>query len=119
MEKIIKNSLNAHEFETKGEVNNEPSQTVPDQSMSLRELLIRYAKGLPLEGARTPIWEGEEGFDRDPETLDLAEREELAEKAREELKEINERIKNEVSSKKKKRKSELTDIEEIKQDENE
>ena len=25
--------------------------------MTLRELLIRYAKGLPLEGAKTPIWD--------------------------------------------------------------
>lgn len=115
MEKIIKNALNAHEFETKGQINNEPSQTIPDQSMSLRELLIRYAKGLPLEGAKTPIWEGEEGFDRDPETLDLAEREELAEKAREELKEINERIKQKVAEKKAKKRSEIIDL----KDENE
>ncbi len=110
MEKIVKNALNAHEFETKGQVNNEPSQTVPDQSMTLRELLIRYAKGLPLEGARTPIWEGEEGFERDPETLDLAEREELAEKARQELKEIEERVKAKVAEKKAKKRSEITDI---------
>lgn len=115
MEKVIKNALNAHEFETKGQINNEPSQTIPDQSMSLRELLIRYAKGLPLEGAKTPIWDGEEGFDRDPETLDLAEREELAEKAREELKEINDRIKQKVAEKKAKKRSEITDL----KDENE
>lgn len=115
MEKIIKTSLNAHTFETKGQVNNEPSQTIPDQSMSLRELIIRYAKGLPLEGARTPIWEGEEGYEVDPETLDLAEREELAEKARQELQEINERIKNKVAEKKAKKRSEITDI----KDENE
>lgn len=104
----IKNLFNANPDE--GQINNEPSQTVPDQSMSLRELLVRYAKGLPLEGARTPIWEGEEGFDRDPETLDLAEREELAEKARQELKEINERIKNKVAEKKAKKRSEITDV---------
>ena len=83
--------------------------------MSLRELLVRYAKGLPLEGAKTPIWEGEEGFERDPETLDLAEREELAEKARQELKEINERIKQKVAEKKAKKRSEITDV----KDENE
>lgn len=112
MEKVIKNALNAHTFETKGQVNNEPSQTVPDQSMTLRELLVRYAKGLPLEGARTPIWEGEEGFEKDPETLDLAEREELAEKAREELKAIDEKIKNELEKKRSKKRSTITDIKE-------
>jgi hypothetical protein len=94
----------------KGQLNNQESKTVPDQSMTLRELLIRYAKGLPLEGAKTPIWEGEEGFDIDPEKLDLAEREELAEKAREELKAINERIKEEVEKKKAKKRTTITEI---------
>jgi hypothetical protein len=101
--------------EYKGQSNFGESKTVPDQSMTLRELLIRYAKGLPLEGARTPIWEGEEGFDIDPEKLDLAEREELAEKAREELKAINERVKEEVEKKKAKKRTTITEI----KDENE
>lgn len=96
--------------EYKGQGNFGESKTVPDQSMTLRELLIRYAKGLPLEGAKTPIWEGEEGFDVDPEKLDLAEREELAEKAREELKAINERVKEEVEKKKAKKRTTITDI---------
>ena len=101
--------------EYKGQENNQESKTVPDQSMTLRELLIRYAKGLPLEGAKTPIWEGEEGFDVDPEKLDLADREELAEKAREELKAINERVKEEVEKKKSKKRTTITEI----KDENE
>jgi hypothetical protein len=98
-----------------GQSNPGESKTVPDQSMSLRELLIRYAKGLPLEGQKTPIWEGEEGFEVDPETLDLAEREELAEKAREELKAINERVKDEVEKKRSKKRNVITDV----KDENE
>jgi len=101
--KRVKHALNAHTFETKGQENNEPSQTIPDQSMTLRELLVRYAKGLPLEGKRIPIWEGEEGFDIDPQTLDLAEIEELKEKAEQELKDIGERIKQEVKEKTKKK----------------
>ena len=101
--------------EYKGQENNQESKTVPDQSMTLRELLVRYAKGLPLEGAKTPIWEGEEGFDIDPEKLDLADREELAEKAREELKAINERVKEEVEKKEAKKRTTITEI----KDENE
>ena len=101
--------------EYKGQGNFGESKTVPDQSMTLRELLIRYAKGLPLEGAKTPIWEGEEGFDVDPDKLDLAEREELAEKAREELKAINERVKDAVEKKKAKKRTTITEI----KDENE
>ena len=101
--------------EYKGQGNFGESKTVPDQSMTLRELLIRYAKGLPLEGTKTPIWEGEEGFDVDPDKLDLADREELAEKAREELKAINERVKEEVEKKKAKKRTTITEI----KDENE
>lgn len=101
-----------------GQINEQPDMTIPDQSMTLRELLVRYAKGLPLEGAKTPIWDGEEGFDTDPERLDLAEREELAEKAREELKAISERVKDEVEKKKAKKRGTITDIKEEQQDEN-
>jgi hypothetical protein len=112
MENQVKHPLNATEFIYEGEVNNEPSQTVPDQSMGLRELLIRYAKGLPLEGAKTPIFEGEDGSEIDIERLDLAEREELAEQAREELKNLTEKIKTDVAKAKSKRKSVITDVEE-------
>lgn len=96
-----------------GQINNEPSKTVPDQTLSLRELLVRYAKGLPLEGAKTPVFEGPDGSEIDIEKLDLAEREELAEQAREELKQINERVKDAVSKAKSKKKSVITDVEEI------
>lgn len=108
MKKVI-SMLNA--TESKGQVNNEPSLTVPDQSMTLKELLVRYAKGLPLADAKTPIWEGEEGFDVDPKRLDLAEVEELAEKAREELKAINERVKEEIHKKRNKKRNTITEIE--------
>lgn len=34
-----------HVHETKGEVNNLPSMTVPDQAIGLRELVLRYTRG--------------------------------------------------------------------------
>jgi len=95
----------------KGQFNNQESKTIPDQTMSLREILTRYAKGLPIDGQKTPIWEGEEGFDVDPKTLDLAEIEELRDKAETEMKDIEQRIiveKEEFIAKKKK-KQETTD----------
>ena len=110
----IRNIFNANEFND-NESEFSPSLTVPDQALSVRQILERYANGLPLGGSNESIWEGEEGFERDPETLDLAEREELAEKARQELKEINERIKQKVAEKKAKKRSEITDV----KDENE
>jgi hypothetical protein len=113
MQKLVKHPFNAKDFTYEGEVNNEPSQTVPDQSMGLRELLVRYAKGLPLEGQKTPIFEGEDGSEIDVEKLDLAEREELAEQAREELKNLSTKIKGDIEKARSKRKSVITDIEDI------
>lgn len=68
-----------------------PSQTVPDQTMSIKEILDRYAKGLPLGGQRVPIYEPDSNLP-DPRKLDLADREALAEQYTQELTEINQRI---------------------------
>jgi len=101
----IRNIFNAKDFND-NEVNNQPSQTVPDQSMSVRELITRYASGLPLGGSKEPIYEGEDGDGIDPRRLDLAERQELEIQARQELAEIEERLK---SKKVEKSKSQLTE----------
>lgn len=101
----IRNLFNASEFND-DEINNEPSLTIPDQSMSVRELLQRYANGLPLGGSKEPIYEGEDGDGIDPRRLDLAERQEMEIAARQELAEIEERLK---SSKAEKSKSKLTE----------
>lgn len=54
-----------------------PSMAVPDQSMTVQEILKRYARGLPLGGAKVPTYEDEEleGMP-DVKHMDLAEREE-------------------------------------------
>jgi len=108
--RTIKNSGNAMNYPIKGQYNNKPSETVPDQTMTMREILIRYAKGLPIDGEKTPLWEEGEGYAKDPETLDLAEREELATQAREELQQINERIKASKAKSDAKNKNKITDV---------
>jgi hypothetical protein len=104
--------FNASEFND-DEVNNEPSQTVPDQSMSVRELLRRYASGLPLTNGKEAIYEGEDSEGIDPRRLDLAERQELEIAARQELAEIEERLKSKKveTSKVKLTKEQIQDIE--------
>lgn len=87
----VKTWLNAELFPDYGEVNNSPSLTVPDQTMSIPDILNRYAKGLPLDGQKIPIFEGEDSDMPDPRTLDLADRQLLAEEALQELKEIKDR----------------------------
>jgi hypothetical protein len=69
------------------EINGLPSQTVPDQSMSVREILSRHADGYPIS-VSVPYFNGEDGEFIDPRTLDLAERQQLAEELGLELQQL-------------------------------
>jgi len=89
----IRNIFNAKDYND-NEKSFGPSLTIPDQAMSVRDILQRYANGLPLGGSNEPIWEGEDGDGIDPRRLDLAERQELEIAARQELAEIEERLKS-------------------------
>lgn len=52
-------------------------QTIPDQSMSLRTIIDRYSRGLPVNGSvNTPQYSGEDVDGVQPMLLDLAERQE-------------------------------------------
>jgi hypothetical protein len=94
---MIKTYLNREEHTRRYEVNNEPSETIPDQSMSIRTLLDRYSRGLPISGERTPIWQQGDDYNDmpDPRTLDLAERQEFAEQYQQELKSLQKTLKSE------------------------
>ena len=86
----IKNLLNANEFPKKYEVNKKPSLTVPDQALTVREILNRFAKGIPMDTKAT-VYEDvelEDDFLPDPRTLDLAERQQYADMVQEELNHI-------------------------------
>lgn len=79
---------------TKGKKFTMPSMTVPEQSLTIRQILDRYARGIPLE-SKQPIWDDNADIDDfmpDPRTLDLAEREEFAQSAKAELEEVKKRI---------------------------
>lgn len=49
------------------------SKTIPDQAMSLGEIIRRYASGLPITGVRQPIYEGETPGMPDFSKMDLAD----------------------------------------------
>lgn len=94
-----------------GEVNNDPSMTVPDQTMTMTEIMNRYAKGLPLAGQKLPQYEDiEEGDDYlpDPRRMDLAERQELKEAAEKELENMKLKKKIREDNARKKREAEKT-----------
>lgn len=62
------------------EVNKGKSLTIPDQSMSVAELMRRYASGLPLAGERVPFYDSDFDIEvPDLKKLDLAEIQELKE----------------------------------------
>jgi hypothetical protein len=86
----VKNSLNYEYQDQLGEVNTLPSMTIPDQTMSIRTIVDRYAKGLPVS-AFTPIYEGEDFYMPDPKTLDLVERAELLENVKQEVESLKSR----------------------------
>jgi len=88
----VKNSINANAFEKKYKIFTQPSITVPDQSMSIKTILDRYARGLPV-GGRLDEYYDEEDTLPNPLTLDLAERQELSETYIQEINEIKSRKK--------------------------
>jgi hypothetical protein len=88
----VKNSMNANEFPKNYREITDPSLTVPDQTMSVRTILERYARGLPVSG-RTDMYYDEDDDLPDPRTLDLAERQELAQQYKQEINEVKSRKK--------------------------
>lgn len=85
----VKNSLNAAQFERHYEYNAQPSETVPDQTLTIKQILDRFARGLPVNrGIQLYDEEHEDNDLPDFRTMDFAEREEFREAAEQELSEI-------------------------------
>lgn len=92
---VFKNHFNGYLFPSDNEINAKPSMTVPDQSMSVRELADRFAKGLPLVNGKEPIFTDpdDELLDgRDIRSYDLAEREEMKRDAQDRIDDHNRRV---------------------------
>jgi len=85
----VKNIFSSELFEKQYEQNDEPSLTIPDQTLSIKQILERYASGQSLEG-KTPYYDESESeeYYPDPRYMDLAEREELSQDFREEIQHI-------------------------------
>lgn len=110
--------INSYEYEPgkhglrPTETNNQPSMTVPDVSMSIKTIMERYSRGLPIN-AQMRNMEYNDSDLPDPTTLDLAERQELREQFSTELNELNARKKayaDEQAAKKQKEAEEEADF---------
>lgn len=72
------------------------SMTIPDQSMSIQELLRRFRAGMPLEGQRVPLYEGEDAVSVEVAQMDLIDRENALRAAQEELQATKDRVRRAV-----------------------
>jgi len=103
---IFKTKHNFGEFDLTHELNNQPSMTIPDQTMSMRTILDRYARGLPIGGTREGIFDDETETTRgiNPKTLDLTDIQRLKEINVEQMEEVkrgqNERVQKRQEEKK-------------------
>lgn len=80
MEKIVfATNYNGLSAKDKGEVHKKPSMTVPDKTISLRELLLRHVQGMPLPNMPQGVqpYYNEEVEIPDLRKLDLTEIDEL------------------------------------------
>jgi uncharacterized protein YifE (UPF0438 family) len=70
-----------------GKTFTQPSQTIPDMTMSMRDIIDRHAKGMPMEIGKTPIFHEEETEQKgiNYKTLDLAEVEIIAKEHKENM----------------------------------
>lgn len=88
----IRTPFNSPGFEKDYELNTKVDRCIPDQTMSIRQIMDRYARGLPLDGVKTPIYDGEDSEHPDMTHWDLAEKEAYMDKVREELAELKQKI---------------------------
>lgn len=105
----IINQLNAANRKRVVEVNNTPSKTIPEQSLSVKQIIDRFTKGLPITaknyeaqyhgGIEMPVLD----------KLDLAEQQQLREYARDKVKEFQNRINEEIATKKALQEKEFND----------
>jgi hypothetical protein len=86
----LRSPLTARYYPKNYEVNNQPSQTIPDQTMSLKTILERYARGLPIEGQfKDPIYENDpDAMGIDIRSLDLVDRENLKDQNQQRINEL-------------------------------
>lgn len=78
--KKVQNSLNYDPADWPGEKNTMPSLTIPDQAMSIQEILRRFAQGLPLGGQKVPLYDEDLPFDAQQfQKMDLADKAEYIE----------------------------------------
>lgn len=98
----IKNQLNAHLFPKKYERNNLPSETKPNMSMTILQMIERHRRGLPIDApVETPLYQGEE-LVADISSMDLIDRQAYIDSVADQLVEVRTKIQADLKTKKEK-----------------
>lgn len=104
LQRRVRNWLNYQDELIIHEVNTLPSLTIPDQTLSVKDILDRHTRGLPFTNASTPVYnlddEGNELMPVDWQRLDISERVERLEQA----KAYTERLRKQMDDESKKQK---------------
>lgn len=80
----FKNHFNADQFESDDEINKLPGKTVPDQSMTVMDIMRNQSRGLPLT-SKVPVYHGDVEYPN-LSALDLFQRHELLQSITDDIK---------------------------------
>lgn len=86
-----------------GEINLKPSKTIPDQSLSVKEIMTRYAQGLPISGQKVAVYndgDEEENVPANWATLDISEKHDYIEHQKRVVKELQIDLQKQAQAKK-------------------
>lgn len=81
------------------EKNNGISMTIPNDTFSLREIMLRYASGLPINGMKIPQYHGDQSIPMDLDNwkkMDIAERYDYIKAVKKRKEELEGKIKDDA-----------------------
>lgn len=97
----FKNHYNSDRFPDEGEINIMPSKTIPDQSLSIPDILKRYAQGLSFNGVQVGEYDEENPDLPDFKKMDLSEIDEFRKYAAAKVKEAQDNVTKQMEERKK------------------
>lgn len=97
---VFKTHYNHLDVKSKGETFKEKSLTIPDQTMTVQEILKRYASGMSLTAGKVPLYASDDNDDEDLShidginihTLDIAEKQRLQRESSETVKKFEDGV---------------------------
>ena len=85
-------------YENYGEINTMPSATIPEDSMSLKEMLDRFARGVPLPEPRLQAYFNDKEILPPINSMDLADLQTLKDNATLQTQILENQLKDEIAS---------------------